>query len=220
MTAVKMTHEELAALPPHQLLRLAVWDMAMVQAGQRTADKDRPIDMEMRCWLVVGENTCSVCMAGAVLLQQHDWKPDTVSVALNKFEMGNNTVEYHPDDEHSSAAFDWMDKIDRMRVGFVPENVPDQHEIEDRWRVRFANAPSPAPLEMYLRFADDIEKAWSRATYEIVTSDRPNNVLASYSSFEDAHAAAIDMSEGDPGGRYMVYDGPALMAEFEGGKEQ
>lgn len=140
---MNLTNRDLNELPLHQLLRLAVWDVAMVQAGQQTPD-GRDVKLDMKLWVGSDDGACTVCMAGAVLMEQRGWKLDHRYPTLRS---------------HGAIPL-WMRNIDSLRRGERPSGTDIDAAFWVNWQNTFniLQRDGMMPLEKYVQLADELEE--------------------------------------------------------------
>lgn len=131
------------------LIRVAIAD---AQAAKKTPG----VTFEMSDWLVnnPAKRSCSVCLAGAVMLRR-----GLVTAAVPTYQQ-----EFFP--EHCDGNNDQLYAINRVRTGHILEAFEDLgtdapeaiRPIETQLRAEYlATDEEYAPFEAYLKAADDLE---------------------------------------------------------------
>lgn len=128
----KYTDEELNALKPSQLLRLAVEDAKLCEQDDRYY-------LDMDYWHEAKDGLCRVCMAGAVMAKTQGVDPG--------FRM-TSPYQWVP-------IQDWMKKVDDLRQGYGHLLTYEEKELISRdWGDEFEER---APWDTYLKVADMME---------------------------------------------------------------
>lgn len=143
----KYTAEELNAMKPSDLLRVAIRDIKNYKKredgrGFFITIGRRKYNLSMGTWISRQDRTCYACMAGICLIR--------------------NTGE----DGDYPCVHNFMSNINNMRLGVVGF-IDDPPELPTNWRetyLQHTNAPTDEPygmlpIEMYEKMAQELEDA-------------------------------------------------------------